>query len=232
MKQKDGSGQGKGSPSYTASQKLAIKKANKKRIDYSESSGFGDSATARIKDSFPYGISRADRATLNDPNQDRADKSFKEAMAAGSKRRVSQTADGYTPWEAQRLEDDGSMSNIGGVDKKTYEADNKGVSATRGRKIKEDIKWRMESGAGPIEAGRAAIRDVNRYGNDSVVTPAKIGRKGEAAAYKEALQATYDHSRPASKAEKAEKNRLKKAKQRGDLGRGAGASGATPNYGQ
>ena len=232
MKQKDGSGQGKGSPSYTAAQKLAMKKAGKKRTDYSGSSGFGDSATAHIKDSFPYGISRADIASLDDPNQNRADKRFKEAMAAGSKRNVSQTAKGYTPWQGGMTNPDGSVAQIGGSDKATYEADNKGISATRGRKIKQDMKYRMEDGAGPIEAGRAAIREVNRYGNDSVVTPAKIGRKGEAAAYKEALEATWDHSRPASKAEKAEKNRLKKAKQRGDLGRGAGGSGATLNYGQ
>ena len=117
-------------------------------------------------------------------------------------------------------------------DVRRYEADNKGVSASRGREIKEKAKESMSYGQGEIRANSEAIRDVNRYGNDSIVTPGKIARKGKDKAYEEALQATYDHSRPYNKAEKAEKNKLKKAKQRGDLGRGAGASGATLNYGR
>jgi hypothetical protein len=230
MKQKDG--KSKGSPSYTAAQKLAMKKAGKNRTDKYGESGSGQSKAGAVASVIPkfendfkdsdveiaaYGIN-------NDDNFKKYDKRVRDTNTRANKGRISQTITGYTPREATMTEDDGSVSTLFDRDVKTYEADNKGVSATRGRQIKEKAREGMSYGKGELRANREAIRDVNREGNDSIVTAGKISRQGKEKAYKEALQATYDHSRPYNKAEKAEKNKLKKARSRGDLGRGSGAS--------
>lgn len=47
MRQNDGSGKGKGSPSYTAAQKLALKKAQ--RTDAAGRSGMGESASSNMR---------------------------------------------------------------------------------------------------------------------------------------------------------------------------------------
>jgi hypothetical protein len=57
MKQKDGgSNQGKGSPSYTPAQKLALKKASKNRTDKYGNSGFGETKS---------GVTAKDMAKIN-----------------------------------------------------------------------------------------------------------------------------------------------------------------------
>ena len=204
---------------------LASKKASKDRAQAA--------AMDFVKpDANDNGYSRAENSAFgltDDDSYKKYNKSVRSANAKANKGMVSQTVTGYTPSEAT-MED--GTSTLVDRDVRRYEADNKGVSASRGREIKEKAKESMSYGQGEIRANSEAIRDVNRYGNDSIVTPGKIARKGKDKAYEEALQATYDHSRPYNKAEKAEKNKLKKAKQRGDLGRGAGASGATLNYGR
>ena len=204
---------------------LASKKASKDRAQAA--------AMDFVKpDANDNGYSRAVNSAFgltDDDSYKKYNKSVRSANAKANKGMVSQTVTGYTPSEAT-MED--GTSTLVDRDVRRYEADNKGVSASRGREIKEKAKESMSYGQGEIRANSEAIRDVNRYGNDSIVTPGKIARKGKDKAYEEALQATYDHSRPYNKAEKAEKNKLKKAKQRGDLGRGAGASGATLNYGR
>ena len=212
---------------------LARKKASKDRSQAA--------AVDFVKpDANDDGYSRAENAAFGLPNDDdykKFDKYVRNANAKANKGRISQTVTGYTPSESTMVDDDGSRSTMVDREVKQYEADNKGVSATRGRQIQEKAKeykgyGTSERSAGDIEAYTAATRDVNRFGNDSIVTPGKIARKGVDKAYEEALHATWDHSRPDSKSVKAERARLKKAKQRGDLGRGAGSSGATLNYGR
>jgi len=159
----------------------------------------------------------------NDPNFKKFDKYVRDANSKANKGMVSQTVKGYTPNESTMVEDDGSESTMISRDIKTYEADNKAISATRGREIKAAAKENMINyGGGPIEATQRAIRNINREGNDSIVTPGKIARKGVDQAYKEALQATYKHYVPTKEA-KAERARLKKSRQR----TGGGGSAAS-----
>jgi hypothetical protein len=202
---------------------LARKKASKDRaqaaaVDYvvpKFENAFKDSDV----ESAGYGLN-------NDDDFKKYKKFVRDANTKANKGRISQTITGFTPREA--TSDDGGI--FGGpstlVDReiKTYEADNKGVSASRGREIKERARGDMYYGVPELQANRAAIRYVNKEGNDSIVTAGKISRKGSDKAYQEALQATYDHSRPLNKAEKAETKKIKKAQQRGDLGRGSRAS--------
>jgi hypothetical protein len=151
-------------------------------------------------------------------------KGVREANAKANKGMISQTVTGFTPSESTMYENGKYAGSIVDKEIKTYEADNKGVSATRGRKIKQSARERMSYGTPELQANRAAIRDVNRFGNDSIVTPGKIARKGYNQAWEDALHTTWDHSRPLNKAEKSEIKRIKKAQQRGDLGRGSLAS--------
>jgi hypothetical protein len=204
-----------------AKQILARKKASKDRAQ----AAAVDYVVPKFENSFKDSdVENAAYGINNDENFKKYDKYVKDANTKANKGRISQTITGFTPRESTAIEDDGSRSTLFDREIKTYEADNKGVSATRGRQIKEKAKEGMSYGKGELRANREAIRDVNREGNDSIVTAGKISRKGMDQAYKEALQATYDHSRPYNKAEKAEKNKLKKARSRGDLGRGSGAS--------
>lgn len=196
---------------------LARKKASKDR----------DQAAAMDyvrPDSAREGYSPVEQAGDSEESFENYNKRVRNANAKANKGMVSQTVTGYTPGEATSVDDDGSVSTWFERDVKQYEADNKGVSASRGREIKEKARQSMKYGTGEIRAHNEAIRDVNRYGNDSIITPGKIARKGMEKAYKEALHATWDHSRPLNKAEKAEKQKLKKARSRGDLGRGSQAS--------
>jgi hypothetical protein len=150
----------------------------------------------------------------------------RDANTKANKGRISQSITGFTPREYTELNEDGSLSSRGFIEReiKDYQADNKGVSASRGRQIKEEARKHMYYGVPELQANRIATRYVNKEGNDSIVTAGKISRKGYDKAYQEALQATYDHSRPLNKAEKAETKKIKKAQQRGDLGRGSRAS--------
>ena len=210
---------------------LAKKKAKANRTDKYGESGFGQSK-AGIREFVKPGYKSAygggtpaEEAGFNipnDPDFKKYDKFVRDANARANSNTISQSVTGYTPVESTMVEDDGSRSTMFSRDVKTYEADNKAISATRGRQIKAAAKENMITyGGGPIEATQRAIRNINREGNDSIVTPGKIARKGEDKAYKEALEATYKHYVP-TKAAKQERARLKKSRQR--IGGGGSAA--------
>jgi hypothetical protein len=211
---------------------LAKKKAGKNRTDKYGESGFGQSKAGTrefvkpgYKGAYAGGTDaeEAGYGIPNDPNFKKYDKFVRGANTRANKNMVSQSVTGYTPQESTMVEDNGSRSVLFGRDVKQYNADNKGVSASRGREIKAKAKENMiDYGGGPIEATQRAIRDVNRMGNDSIITPGKISRKGEDKAYREALASTAKQYVPTKEA-KAERARLKKSRQR----TGGGGSAAS-----
>ena len=100
------------------------------------------------------GYSRAENAAFGLPNDDnfkKFNKSVRSANAKANKGMVSQTVTGYTPSEATM--EDGN-STLVDREVKQYEADNKGVSASRGREIKEKAKESMSYGKGELRANR------------------------------------------------------------------------------
>lgn len=93
--------------------------------------------------------------------------------------RVSQTETSemgtYKPWSGH--DSDGGV--IGGVDKATYNADNKALSATYGREVQEDKKFYGSMGVPSTVAGKYSISNINQN-RDMVVKPSSarvLGRK-------------------------------------------------------
>jgi len=238
MKQKDGgSNQGKGSPSYTAAQKLALKKANKNRDD-DLYKGMGQTAK-----NYAYGSRQlADPAeyksdTFADSDVYRrawskgsyGDEYLKGAVTEARRGRQSQTDRAYSSWS--------NWDGIGKVEDEIYEADNKGVSATRGRQIAQGAKYNQTVEGKPKTLSyKKATKELNAE-LDHMVTMGSVGRQGSKAWNKmdKGPYNYYDEKNfnrwqaylnKTNASDKAEIKRIKKAQQRGDLGRGSGASKA------
>ena len=236
MKQKDGgSNQGKGSPSYTAAQKLALKRANKNRDD-GLYKGMGQTAknyaygSGQLADPYSgfgaYTYADSDVYKRGWNKNYMGDKYLQGAVNEARRGRQSQTDRAYSSW----TNDEG----IGGINQ-VYEADNKGVSATRGRRIAEEAKYYQRSEGMPKTLSyKKATKEFNaQLAGD--VTMGSVGRQGSKAwdKFRGNVNDSYDQENQkrwqayfnkTNASERAEIKRTKKAQQRGDLGRGSGAS--------
>ena len=177
------------------------------------------------KKKFPYtaaGMKDAKAAVKKASTKKVVAKKVSDKSPTPSKRktRISSSGPSEVTWSGGLSSMPGS--SIGGRDKGYYDADNKAISASRGRAIRQDTKDNKRYlGVGNLTANQMALDSVNRK-EDRTIRPGAVRRQGSKAIDKayDALDKPIKYSRSAV----AEQKRLTKAKQRGDLGRGSYAS--------
>lgn len=177
------------------------------------------------KKKFPYtaaGMKNAKAAAKKASTKKVAAKKVSDKSPTPPKRktRISSSGPSEVTWSGGLSSMPGAK--IGGRDPGYYDADNKGVSASRGRAIRKDAKDNQQYlGVGDLTANQMALNYVNRK-EDRTIRPGAVKRQGSKAIDKayDALDKPIRYSSSA----KMEQKKLTKAKQRGDLGRGSYAS--------